>query len=58
MKIAEANTEAKLNSVTIKGVTATPDANNKVSIVLPFGTEVTSLAPTFNVSTNAYVKFG
>ena len=56
VKVADANTEAKLNSVSIKGVTATPDANNKVSIVLPFGAEVTSLVPTFNVSTNAYVK--
>ncbi|MGI6255061.1 MAG: S-layer homology domain-containing protein, partial [Acutalibacter sp.] len=57
VKVADANTEAKLNSVSIKGVTATPDSSNKVSIVLPFGTEVTSLVPTFNVSTNAYVKY-
>ena len=55
VKIADANTEAKLNSVTINGVTATPNAENKVVINLPFGAEVTSLVPTFNVSTNAYV---
>lgn len=55
VKIAEPNTEAKLNSVTIKGATGTPDANNNVNIVLPYGTEVTSLVPTFNISTNAYV---
>ena len=56
VKYADAGTEAKLNSVTIKGVTATPDANNKVSIVLPFGAEITSLVPNFNVAANGYVS--
>ncbi|MFQ6893481.1 MAG: S-layer homology domain-containing protein, partial [Acutalibacter sp.] len=55
VKFADAGTEAKLNSVTINGVTGTPDANNKVTINLPFGAEVTSLVPTFNVAANGYV---
>ncbi len=55
VKFADAGTEAKLNSVTINGVTGTPDANNKVVINLPFGAEVTSLVPTFNVAANGYV---
>ena len=55
VKFADAGTTAKLNSVTINGVTGTPDANNKVVINLPFGAEVTSLVPTFNVAANGYV---
>ena len=55
VKFADAGTTAKLNSVTINGVTGTPDANNKVVINLPFGAEVTSLVPTFNVASNGYV---
>ena len=55
VKFADAGTEAKLNSVTINGVTGTPDANNKVTINLPFGAEVTSLVPSFNVAANGYV---
>ena len=58
VKVAEPNTAAVLNSVTINKVTATPDANGNVTITLPYGTEVTSLNPTFNVSTNAYVVDG
>jgi len=58
VEVAEPNTAAVLNSVTINKVTATPDANGNVTITLPYGTEVTSLNPTFNVSTNAYVVDG
>ena len=58
IKIADANEEAVLNSVTIAGSTGTPDANNNVTVTVPFSTEVTSLAPSFNVSTNAYVIEG
>ena len=53
--IAPAKETAVLNSVTINGKTATPDAQGNIAITLPFGTEVTSLKPTFNVSENAYV---
>ena len=55
VKVAEPNTGAVLNSVTLAGVTATPDAKKNVNITVPLGTEVTKLAPEFDVSTNAYV---
>ena len=58
IKIADAKEEAVLNSVTIAGSTGTPDANNNVTVTVPFSTEVTSLAPQFNVSENAYVIEG
>lgn len=55
--VAEPENDAVLNSVTINGVTATPVGNN-VTVTLPLASEVTSLAPVFNVSTNAYVVVG
>ena len=58
VKVAEPNTAAVLNSVTLAGVTATPDAKGNVNITVPLGTEVTKLAPEFDVSTNAYVTVG
>ena len=45
-----------LNSVTINGVTAKPDANGKVTVTLPKATELTGLKPTFNVSEGANVS--
>ena len=57
VKVAEANEEAVLNSVTIAGSTARPDGTD-VTVTVPYGTEVTSLAPTFDVSENAYVIEG
>ena len=45
VKVAEPNTGAVLNSVTLAGVTATPDAKKNVNITVPLGTEVTKLAP-------------
>ena len=56
--VAPAETGATLNSVTINGVTAKPDANNKVTITLPMATEITSLKPTFDVSKYASVLNG
>ena len=57
INILDANGEAELNSVTIAGSTATPNGKN-VTVNVPFDTEVTSLAPEFNVSENAYVIEG
>ena len=45
-----------LNSVTINGVTAKPDANGKVTVTLPKATELTGLKPAFNVSEGANVS--
>ncbi len=56
--VAPAEAGAALNSVTINGVTAKPDANNKVTITLPMATEITSLKPTFNVSKYASIHVG
>lgn len=53
--VAPAETGATLNSVTINGVTAKPDANGKVTVTLPKATEVTGLKPTFSVSDGAFV---
>ncbi len=56
--VAPAETGATLNSVTINGVTARPDANKKVTITLPMAAEVTSLKPAFDVSKYASVLNG
>ena len=56
VKFEKEKTEAKLNSVTINGVTAKPDANNKVTVTLPMAAEVTALKPTFSVSVGAFLS--
>ncbi len=56
VKFEKEKTEAKLNSVTINGVTARPDANNKVAITLPMATEITALKPAFSVSDGAFMS--
>ena len=56
VKFEKEKTEAKLNSVTINGVTAKPDANNKVTVTLPMATEITALKPAFSVSTGAFLS--
>ena len=58
IKVDEAMGEAELNSVTIAGSTATPNSKNEVTVTVPYNTEVTNLAPVFNVSENAYVIEG
>ena len=54
INILDANEAGVLNSVTIAGSTATPNGHN-VTVNVPFATEVTSLAPEFNTSENAFV---
>jgi len=55
VKYADVKLGSALNSVTINGVTAKPDANGKVTVTLPKATEVTGLKPTFSVSDGAFV---
>ena len=55
VKYEEPRKQAALTSVTINGVTGTPDANGKVSITLPKGTDLTGLKPTFNISNYGYM---
>ena len=57
VNINDANEAGVLNSVTIAGSTATPNGYN-VTVNVPFATEVTSLAPEFNTSENAFVLEG
>ena len=57
VKIADANTEAVLNSVSYNGSVGTPNGTD-VTLNVPFNTEVTSMALDFNVSENAYVIEG
>ena len=57
VNINDANEAGVLNSVTIAGSTATPNGYN-VTVNVPFNTEVTSLAPEFNTSENAFVLEG
>ena len=54
--VAEAKTGAAMTSATINNVTGRPDANNKVTITLPFATEITALKIKFAVSENAFVE--
>lgn len=54
VEFANAEPGADLTSVTINKVTARP-VGNKVTINLPYGTEITHLTPSFAVSKNAYV---
>ena len=54
VNINDANEAGVLNSVTIAGSAATPNGYN-VTVNVPFATEVTSLAPEFNTSENAFV---
>ena len=56
--ILEPKEEGVLNSVTLAGSTATPDDENKVTVNVPFATEVTKLLPSFNISENAFVVEG
>ena len=58
INVAAPEEEAELNSVTIAGSTATPNSKNEVTVTVPYNTEVTNLAPVFNVSENAYVIEG
>lgn len=55
---APAETGAVLSSVTINNVVGKPDSNNKITIALPVGTEITSLVPSFVTSKYATVKLG
>ena len=57
VNINDANEAGVLNSVTIAGSAATPNGYN-VTVNVPFATEVTSLAPEFNTSENAFVLEG
>ena len=57
VNINDANEAGVLNSVTIADSTATPNGHN-VTVNVPFATEVTSLAPEFNPSENAFVLEG
>ena len=54
VNINDANEAGVLNSVTIADSAATPNGHN-VTVNVPFATEVTSLAPEFNTSENAFV---
>ena len=56
--IAEANTEAVLNSVSYGTSSARPNADREVTLTVPFSTEVTSMALDFDISENAYVLEG
>jgi hypothetical protein len=58
VKVDAAEQGADMTAVKINNVSGKPDANNKVNLTLPYGTEITSLIPTFTVSKNATVYAG
>ena len=50
---APSTSEAKLESVKVGAVTATPDSSKKVTLTLPAGTDLTKVAPEFTLAKNA-----
>ena len=58
LTITEPKEDGVLNRVTLNGSSGTPASDNKVTVTVPFGTEITSLNPEFTVSENAFVVEG
>ncbi len=56
LKWAEPNTEAVLNSFKIGNSTGTISSDRKITVTMPFGTDLKGLIPTFTASSGAKVE--